>query len=101
LKSLFIIVVLLYSHISFAAPQELEEIDLPTKIQNEFHKDESLSKRARSVGAIQKHNIIILKGSVRDQQEKIKVGSIAEKASGGLTVINDTNVVSQEPVIQN
>lgn len=74
----------------------VEKLDVPEAIQALFKSDITLSKSAQNIGIIQKHSTLILRGSVKSAEEKTRVGKIAEEASQGLRIINDTRVVTHE-----
>lgn len=79
------------------APDEQEEsvvetIEISDAIRTLLKSDATLSASAQNVGIFEKHNCIILKGSVKSAEEQTKVGKIAEQASPGMKIINDTKV---------
>ncbi len=70
----------------------VEPLDLSDSIRSLLKSDTALSHAAQNVGIFQKHNCIILRGSVKSLDEKNKVGKIAEDASPGIKIINDIKI---------
>ncbi|QLY27083.1 BON domain-containing protein [Bdellovibrio sp. KM01] len=75
-------------------PEEsaVETLEISDAIRALLKNDSTLSASAQNVGIFEKHNCIILKGSVKSAEEQTKIGKIAEEASPGMKIINDTKV---------
>ncbi|WP_142700110.1 BON domain-containing protein [Bdellovibrio sp. ZAP7] len=69
-----------------------ETLEISDAIRALLKNDSTLSVGAQNVGIFEKHNCIILKGSVKSAEEQAKIGKIAEEASPGMKIINDTKV---------
>lgn len=74
----------------------VEKLNVTETIQALLKSDITLSRAAQNIGIVQKHSTLILRGSVKSEEEKTRVGKIAEDAAEGLRIINDTRVITHE-----
>jgi osmotically-inducible protein OsmY len=70
----------------------VEPLDVSDNIRSLLKSESGLSSGAKNVGIYQKHNCIILRGSVKSLEEKNKVEQIAVEASPGIKIINDMKI---------
>jgi osmotically-inducible protein OsmY len=69
------------------------DVEITRKIRQAVVKDDSLSMYAQNVKIITVDGLVVLKGAVRNQKEKLKVERIAQDVAGKDNVTSEVEVV--------
>lgn len=70
-----------------------EDIDLTANLRKELVEDKSLSSDAKNVKIITINGVVTLRGVVKNDAEKARVSSFAEKLAGKDNVLNELKIV--------
>lgn len=69
------------------------DVEITRRIRKAVVKDDSLSMYAQNVKIITVDGLVVLKGAVRNQKEKLKVEGIAQDVAGKDNVTSEVEVV--------